>query len=484
MRPNTRTTQTGWALLTAVIIFPITAATNSYAQAWEFEFGVDLSAIHTDNLTLAEPGSEISDTVFLVAPSFKVTKDSERIDADLRYRPEGFFYSDNSDANDIFHVLDAQLTAAVVPQAFYVFASALNYQTILSPEANIPTTNLPITGNRIDATILEIRPYWDQDLGFADIFVEAAYVDSQYDRVAGSSLDFNENNVQKRGYFSLDNFKDQQGLAMGFDYLSHRFEYEDAVPWDYQRAAVSLGFWVNGEIRIFGRGGVETDYENFLESNLDDDFWEAGFQYKPNNRLDLEIAAGQRSFGRSKRVNFVYTLKRGSTAFSYSEEPTARGELGYDYRPISAIDNLDGFLDRPGGSDRFIQKRAEWSTDIELAKSRMDLRVFSEKRKQRTSDTGASLDDEEFAGAAFRWAWDLGSKSTLRFLLDYVDSEYSDSLGPTESELTSLGADYEYRLTKRYSVIIYAHHAKERGDVGSSRDYDENQIRLTLRSKF
>jgi hypothetical protein len=484
MRPTTRKTSSNHILRAVTALAAMATSMGSLAEPWEFAFGGDLSAIYTDNLALAEPGFETSDTVFMVAPNFEITKDSERIEADIRYRPEGYFYSNNSEFNDIYHVVDAQVTAALVPQALYVFASAVNYQTAMSPEINFPTTNLPVTGNRIDATILEFRPYWDQDLGFANVLLEAAYVDSQYDNQGAPDPDFNENNVQKRGYFRLDNYEDQEGLAWGVDYLVHRFEYEEAVPWNYQRAALSLGFWVNGQTRIFGRSGVETDYENFLQSNLDGDFWEAGFQYKPNNRLDFEIAAGKRSFGNSKRLNFTYTLKRGSTALSYSEEPTTYAELGYDYRPISAIDNLDGFLNRPGSTDIFIQKRGEWTTQIELAKSRMDLRVFAERREQRNSNIGEPLEDEDYAGAAFRWAWDLGTKSTVRFLFDFVSSEYTDSLGPTNADLTSIGADYEYRLTQRFALIVYAHHAQERGDTGRSRDYDENQVRLTLRTKF
>lgn len=460
------------------------AATSSLAEPWEFEFGGDLSGIYTDNLALAEPGFETSDTVFMIAPSFAVTKESERIDADLRYRPEGYIYSENSDYNDIYHVIDARVTTALVPRALYVFASAAKYQTAGSPELQFPTTNLPISGNRVDATILEIRPYWAQDLGFADILLEATYVDSQYDENQSSDPEFNENNIQSSGYFSLDNHKEQQGFAWGVDFLVHRFDYKNAEPWDYQRAAASLGFWVNGQLRIFGRSGLETDYENFLVSNLDDRFSEVGFQYTPSTRMNLEIAVGKRSFGNSKRIDFAYTLRRGSTTLSYSEEPTSRGSLSYDYRPISAIDNLDGFLGRPGGADRFVQKRGEWATEIELAKSRMDLRVFTEDRVQRTTDTGEPLEDEKISGAAFRWAWDLGVKSTVRLLFDYAASEYSDSLGPTETDLASFGADYEYRLSERFSVIAYAHHAQERGDAGRSRDYDENQVRLTLRSKF
>ena len=74
---------------------------------------------------------------------------------------------------------------------------------------------------------------------------------------------------------------------------------------------------------------------------MDEDFWEAGFQYKPNQRMDLELAAGERSYGTSFRGNFSYTLRRGSISMTYDEGPTTRGELAFDRRPIIDADNLE-----------------------------------------------------------------------------------------------------------------------------------------------
>ena len=471
------------ACVAAATIFCCAHSNEANAQ-WEYEFGTDLGVIYSDNIGLAEPGLEIDDTVLLVIPSIKITNESDRLEADIRYRPEGYFYADNSDANDVFHVVDAQVTGAIVQEALFLFVSAVNYQTIREPSDPFPTSNLPITDNRVDAKIFEIRPYWDQDLGFADVLLEAAYVDSEYEQPDEVDPLFNENNIQKRAYFTLDNHEKDQGFAWGLEYLFHRFEYTSSVPWDYQRAAVDLGFWVNGTTRLFGRYGLETDYENYLDTNLDDNFWELGFQYRPSNRMNLEVAAGKRSFGDSVRFSMDYQLKRGFTSLSYSEDPASRGQIGYDYRPIAAVDNLDGFLDRPGAADRFVRKRGEWTTNVELARSELDLRLFYEDRSQRTSDDGTPLEDETYSGVAFRWAWNLGASSIFRVIFDFAKREFTDEQGFSESELTSTGVEYEFRFTERFSTVAHIHHAQERGDAGDSRDYDENQIGLMLRARF
>ena len=122
--------------------------------------------------------------------------------------------------------------------------------------------------------------------------------------------------------------------------------------------------------------GAETSFDDYFEPDMDADFWEAGFQYEPNPRLSLELAAGDRSYGTSMRGNFSYELRRGDITVTYDEEPNNRSELMMDRHPLTSQDNLDGLLDRPGESDRFVRKRGEFRANVELSKSEPDTSYF------------------------------------------------------------------------------------------------------------
>lgn len=478
-----RTTRKLGYLTTATLACSL-AAPSAQAAQWEWELGGEVSVIHTDNLRLVESPFEDSDTVYLIRPLIGLTTEGDRVDIDFRYAPEAFYYSDASDSDEVFHLLDAVMTTTLVRDAFFFDLRATNYQTMVSPDVVFQVGNLPATGNRVDSTVLEARPYWQQDLGFADIFAELTYEDSRFDEAADTPSDFNQDNIVKTGALNLDNFSQQQGFAWGLGYSYLRAEYELAVPYDYQTASVNLGYWLNGVTRIFVEGGLESAFDNPIDPALEDERWEAGFQYSPNARLNVEIAAGERTFGSSVRADISYRLRRGDLSLTYSESPTTRAEVGRDRRPLSDTDSLDTVLDRPGEADRFISRVGELATDIELVKSEMSLRVFFEEREQRTNQVGTPLGDERYAGAAFRWSWRLGSKSTLGFDADFVRREEFRQSIFTESDVTRVGVDYAYELSERLSLLLFVDRAEEESEDLTERNYVENQVGLSLRAEF
>ena len=344
---------------------------------WDFGVDIELGVIRSDNIFLAVDGMEESETIYTIAPEFFLTTDSDRIDANIRYRPEAYFYDQYSDADNIYHVVDATMTGALVRDRVFLYLGASNFQSIILPEFEFPTSNVPISNNRIDSRTLEARPYWQQSLGNADLMLELSYIDVKYDD------ELIQSNNARTAKFSLDNIASQQGLAWGLNYEYRRMEYDMSVPWEFQRAALDLGFWVSGNARLFVVGGAETAIDNIFEANMDSELWEAGLQYKPNSRLNIEAAAGDRSYGTSFRLDLSYTLRRGETSLTYNEGPGTRGQLSVGRRPIEDTDNIDNILDRPGRSDRFLTRRGEWQTNINLSKSQFTLRVFAESREQR-----------------------------------------------------------------------------------------------------
>lgn len=477
---NSRTT--GARNRTVIGLLIVTAGMHpAFGAPWDFNTVVDLGINYSDNLRLAPEGQEESDFIYTIAPTFRLSTEGDRLTADISYRPQAVFYDTAPEADSVFHVVDATTTTALVRNALFLDATATNFQSIVSPDARVPTGNLPISGNRIDTRIITVRPYWEQSLGFADVLAEVTYVDTSYDDVdtTPSGLSVQGNN-ERRALFDLNNHSQQQGIAWGLGYQYRRLEYDDSIPWDYQQASANLGYWVGGNIRLFVTGGVETAFDNFVDSNLDDGFWEAGLQYRPNQRLDVELAVGERGYGDSYRGRLSYQLRRGQTTLSYTEEPASLGDSLTNRRPLIDSDNLDDFFNRPGASDRFIRKRGDWTTTFSLAKSELSLRLFFEERFENTTATGQELTDEEQRGAALRWSWRFGSRSTLGFVTDYSKREIASG----DSTLLRLAVDYAYQISERLSVVVQAQRSDEDSSGGPDDGYVENQYRLSLRAGF
>lgn len=450
------------------------------AAPWDFETIVDVDLIRTDNLTLAPAGLEEGETLYRIATAFRLSTEGQRLTADVYYRPQATFYSDVPDSDEVFHSADASATVSLVKDALFIYASGLNFQSFISPEGEIPSTNIPLSDNRIDSTVLEVRPYWEQDLGFANILAGYHFIDTSYNELELSPMSLDQNNDERIGTFNLNNHRQEAGFAWGVEYENRRLNYETALPWEFQQAKVNLGFWVNGVTRLFVSGGLESPFDSFIDSSLEDETWEAGFQYKPNQRLDLEIAGGERSFGTSYRARMSYELRRGQMTISYVEQPMSQGQFSGDRRPQFLIDSLQDILNRPGAADRSVQRRAEWTTNLELTKSDISFRLYWDDRDQRTTDAGSELEDESLAGATFRWAWNLGTKSQLGFDVDAIRLES----GRSEDEVLSLSVNYSYRMSQRFSVVLLALRTEQLTDAASIGRYTENQLRLTLRAEL
>lgn len=460
--------------LRVACLFAGLAPAVSQTAPWTLEVDAEAGVIHTDNLLLAADGLDESETVYTISPEFYLHTDGERTQAHIRYRPEAYFYSDVSDENTVYHIVDANLTTALIRDRLFLFLNGVNYQTSVTPAGSLPTTNIPVTGNRVDSRVLEARPYWRQRFGSVDLLLEAGYRDLDYDDDQVQSAN------ERFATFDLNNFAKQAGLAWGLQYNFRRMEYEDSVPFEFQRAALNLGFWATRSLRLFAVGGAETSFDDPLDPNLDADFWEVGFQYAPNQRLNLEAAAGERSFGTSFRANLSYELRRGTLSLIYDETPSSRADTFLDVRPLVDRDILDDILNRPGDADRFVRKRGEFRAAVDLSKSNLTLRVFAENRDDRTTELGAALPEEKLSGAAARWDWRFGARTSLDIGADIARRDD----GSRDDDLTRYTLGLDYNLTARTSVRIEGARAEQKGNNSSEFDYTENQARLLIRMEI
>ena len=445
-----------------------------FSAPWDFGVNLDVGIIRSDNIELQPAGEERSETVYTITPELYLTNEGDSLQADIRYRPEAYFFSDTEDADSVYHVLDASLNTAVIREKLYLQLGGSSFQSIITPEGTFPTSNVPISANRIDSRVLDVMPYWEQRIGSADLLIEASYTDIDYDgaQYQGSQV--------KRGLFDINNVERQQGITWGLHYDYTRTEFDVSTPWEFERAEASLGYWFSDAVRLFANGGAETDFANIFERNLDGDFWEAGLQFAPNERTDLEFAAGDRFYGSSFRLSFNYRLRRGTTTLRYSESPTTGAQTFIGRNPILSFDNLDGLEDRPGRGDRFLQRRGEWSTNLELNRSTLNLRVFDERREERFDSDGTALPDESFRGVALRWSWDVGTNTTLGLGGDIARRE--DDV--QNDELSRGAIDLTYRFSERLSILGGFTHSRMRGQVSEEFDYDENLLRVIFRTSF
>lgn len=459
-------------LLCGAAFAPATALAD-----WQFDTTVTAAVTHTNNVALDLPGEEQSDSILFLSPLFSLTQESSRMDLSLRYNPQAVFYSELDDADNVFHVLDGDMTAELIRERLFVDVTAAQFQTIVTPEASFPIDNLAVSNNRADARVLSVAPYWVQRFGATELRIDAGHTRNDFDDESLEGNAFLQSNEINTAAFRLGSAPKNFGATWSLDYNYQRVEYEQSIPFEYQRASAQLGYWVIDSVRVFATGGQETAFDDFLSGELEDSLWEAGIQYSPNARLSLEVAAGERSFGSSRRASLTHSTSRWQTSLEYTESPQTQGQLQVGRQPLRDTDNLDFLLDRLGDSDRLIRKRGELSTTLTLPKSTLTLRVFDERRTDRTTAEGAPLQDDELRGAAFRFNWRFGARTSLTLNLDQAKSEGAIQNG----ELWSIGAGVGYTVSSRVSLQLDLRHVEQDGVGGrGGGPYDQDLATLSV----
>src|SRR5690606_31547766 len=147
--------------------------------ALDIQARVSAATIYSDNVTLAPKGEEDGDFALRADPSVVITSTGARYDFALDYTLEAYYFKDQDDSTSVFHQGKSTLDIALMPEHLNLISLAMIDQVIKDPSGTVSFGNLPITGNRTEATRLEIMPRWQQDI-LGSEFV-ASYSLGRYD---------------------------------------------------------------------------------------------------------------------------------------------------------------------------------------------------------------------------------------------------------------------------------------------------------------
>ena len=446
------------------------------------EPAVSVGVAETDNLTLSATNPE-RETVYQLFPTLALQQESLRLRTDLNYRLEAYRYDRRGDS-DSYQIVNANSEVGLDPGNFFFDLGVARDQSIRDPEAPISRSNLAITTNRVDRDDYYAGPRFAYPVA-TNATVSGSYrrARTRYDEDASAPSVVPDFDTDTFG-FAVDNYRKQRGFAWAVKYNADKTDYGVFEPWEYRQATVELGGWVTPGLRLFAAGGEESAWDTPLDPSLADNFWEVGFTKRGGENLSAEFAAGERTFGSSRRATLDYRFGRGSTQLRYTEQPTT--ERRDRSSGISVSDLLSGALDdllaRPGEAQRFLLDRFDWTIGFDLRSVQVALTTFDETRKERTSLDGTPLEDEAQKGGSFALTWRLGAKMSLQARVEKSRREFG---ADREQDLSyaSVGADYQ--LGSRTGLALYLTKAKEDSlGTGFSEDYEADLISLLLTRRF
>jgi hypothetical protein len=442
----------------------------------DLEGSLAIGATATDNLFQAPEEGE-DEIILRLEPTVFFAHESERLNAAADYRMQAYRYT-GLGRSDVYHQYNAFLLAALVPDVLFLDLGANRTQSIVDPEAQIPSSILPISINRQDRDEYYVSPVFEYAFG-RGVSVRAQY--------RHNWLDYSEDSVSssedRDGLFSIENYRHGRGLTWAMRYSQLQTEYEDSLfSWEYRQAMAELGFWAGSNLRLFASAGKESAWDTPLDPSLKDDVWEAGFAYKSKGRFSAEFATGERSFGPSWRGSLTADFRRISTAISYAERPTTTNRRSYQDPDFTDPVAPNDLLGRPGQAASFISKRFDWLFQVEANRTKVLFGLYDETRTDKRSFSGQPLADEAQRGFNLSITYRLGSRTEVTARGSLADWDLQPS-GERRFLRGWLSAKYDWG--SRTSVTLeYQYGEQDSLDPTIRTDYVINSISLMLSREF
>jgi hypothetical protein len=459
--------------------FALAAVSTAHADL-QFVPQVSVGVAHTDNLTLASENEE-PQTVYELIPAFTLAQQSPRVTSSAVYRAEGYRYSER-DANSVYHILDGNLRVAPDPDNFFIDLGASRDQTTRDPAAPISRSNLPITTNRLNRDRAYFGPAFTYPLG-GDASINGSF---RRTRVRYDELDtgtsFARDFDLDAATLSLDNHRKERGFTWATRYTMDKTDYDLYRPYEYRQATVELGAWAGRRVRVFGSGGKESAWDVPFDPSLADGFWEVGFATRDDARITAELAAGERSFGSSRRASVTVMFGHGSLQLEHADQPTTQRRNQYRVgQPIPATpEDPQDLLTNPTSAERYLSRLSTATLSFDLRRTTLLLAAFDEARQGRIQLDGTPLPDQQQTSVTLSASRRFGAHTELVLAARTNNRELSVG-DRRDFRSTSLTTNYDLGPRTRLS-LEYAYTTEDSNGAGLN--YTARLVSLLITRTF
>ncbi|HUG99746.1 MAG TPA: TIGR03016 family PEP-CTERM system-associated outer membrane protein [Gammaproteobacteria bacterium] len=459
------------ALGSALVAGPVVAA------EWDFTPRVEASVTWTDNVTATGDGTEESEFIYALEPGFVLGVAGPRAEASLDYSAQALWYQDNSEFDDVYHRLLGQGLFTLVPNHFFVDGFARYDQENIDPAGRITSGNFFRTGNRTDAAVYGLSPWYQTRIGqWAETQLRYRYQAVDY-----GNTDVFDPRVQDSdthaGAFWLGSPEARPGVSWRASVNYSRTEFESAQQFEYGQAALDVGVPVGVRSRATATVGLESDVATDpTEGGFDEAYWYLGYSWRPTRLQSFEVRVGDRYYGTAFELLWTRRGTRGDLSVEYTERPTTANQRLFDGEGVFSGG-------RPGtpriDTTPYLSKRLNGRITYELVRTVLGANVYAEKR-ERLGDDPLAPPDDDVVGVRLTADWDAMPRTHVDFLTRY---EQRDGDEFTRSgDYLEFGAGVRRDMTRIWFLHFRVAHVRR--DPESGEDYSINAASLAVGAEF
>jgi uncharacterized protein (PEP-CTERM system associated) len=444
----------------------------------QYSWQIAANGYWADNILLVDSGfGETSSLAFEIEPSLELIQDSDRIKSRLDYTFSYITYTESLEDDQAYHNLDAGTEIAVVPELVFLPANVGYTQALVDPtDVGSYGGGLFGAGNLSDVFTYRVSPRLESRGSRGSVLLEYTYGHVAYDAPELEDAD-------DQGLAAILGIGDPEGsLAGRIGYLKQKstFEGEDVEDYLFDTLFGELGFRVTKDLRLLGRGGLESDIEGLVaDGGLDETFWAAGFEWRATQDDMFEAFIGERFYGTSYEARWVRTSRRFTLEAAYKEEPTTQSRL-FSLRPFDVDSGTPQGAGVQGSqgygritNDAFLSKEFRASialtgrlTTISLDARQEDREYFVNDLTDRIGEIGLSISRR------------LAPETTISIDANLARYELREGEEYDELGLSIRGSRvFSDSLTGEFELS----HIERSGDL---QNYDTNWVRVGVVKRF
>jgi uncharacterized protein (PEP-CTERM system associated) len=462
------------------------AASNVVGATWDVAPEFTVQEVFSNNIRLENGEREDDEFVTDFSPGVVIRRQGKRVDLAFDYRLQGLLYANDSSLNDIFHIVNGDLTTEILPERFFIdWSAALSHQN-RSSEQGIPLDNISQSEDRVKVVTYLFRPYWIQRLGnFATAEVHLGYDDV---RITGDSdsTAYRYEGILRSG----DSF---QNLSWEINYNKRRISGRGAGAGGGESVFETLsGHFERGLTRKLTTQ-IDLGYDNDDYARFGNDpqgiLWSIGAIWNPSERTSVDFTVGERYFGTVFDVQIEHSSRRAEWAFSYSEEPTVTRENFLNQDVFVRFDDFGNPITNPNTGDlplldvtrpeetAEVLIQARWTADVRYTLRRhvLQLNLVRNERKFQ-----AARDDQITNQLDLSWTWLFGARTSALVSGGYIITNQRDN---REDRIARVQAGLTRKLSPAMSGSVSIRKFKRNSEVDAA-DFDELRVWFALNRVF
>ncbi len=319
------------SLQTALTLAAMLSMSPLYAADWTVVPSISASEMYSDNIFLSPAPNQLSDFATTITPGITVKGYGERLKASLNYSLQDINYAKYSSLDYITQQLNATGNATLVDQTLFLDAGASILQQPLYMAGPMGLGNTSANGNLENVTTTSVSPYVTHRFNtFAT--GTARYTHQTMDFSQAGPTNINGygggyglgmfNSTSDTALATLNSGSDFNNLLWGLNLNNTRISYEGMPPMTLAQYSANLGYLITPRFKIIATGGYEDDSFAYIGQNPRSSLWSLGFDWSPSVRTKLEVAEGERFFGRTHTLKFTHYERMTSWNASYVQDVT------------------------------------------------------------------------------------------------------------------------------------------------------------------